>query len=31
MERNQKMWEGGHCREDEGSKVGMVWTRNKKR
>ncbi len=22
---------GRHCREDEGSKVEMVWTRNKKR
>ncbi len=25
------MWSGRHCREDEGSKVEMIWTRNKKR
>ena len=25
------MWSGRHCREDEGSKVEMVWTRDKKR
>jgi hypothetical protein len=24
------MWGGRHCREGEGSKVEMVWTRNKK-
>ena len=23
------MWHGRHCREDEGSKVEMVWTCNK--
>jgi hypothetical protein len=22
------MWCGRHCREDEGSKVGMIWIRN---
>jgi hypothetical protein len=33
MERKdqKKMWGGRHCREGEGSKVEMVWTRNKKR
>jgi hypothetical protein len=25
------MWGGRHCREGKGSKVEMVWTRNKKR
>ncbi len=25
------MWGGRHCREDDGSKVEMLWTRNKKR
>ncbi len=30
--RDQKMWCcGRYCREDEGSKVKMIWTRNKKR
>ena len=23
------MWDGRHCRESEGSKVEMIWTRNK--
>jgi hypothetical protein len=33
MERRdqKKMWGGRHYREGEGSKVEMVWTRNKKR
>ena len=29
--RDQKIWDGRHCRESEGSKVKMIWTRNKKR
>ena len=29
--RDQKMWGGRHCREGQGSKAEMVWTRNKKR
>ena len=29
--RNQKIWGGGHYREDEGNKVEMIWTCNKKR
>jgi hypothetical protein len=33
MERRdqKKIWGGRHYREGEGSKVEMVWTRNKKR
>ena len=31
MKRSEEMWGGRHCREGEGSKVEMIWTRNKKR
>ena len=31
MKGQKKMWSGRHYREDEGSKVEMIWTRNKKR
>ena len=28
--KDQKMWGDRHCREDEGSKVEMIWTRNRR-
>jgi hypothetical protein len=31
MKRSEEDVGGRHCREGEGSKVEMVWTRNKKR